>query len=277
MKQIKKQIERNLYQIEEFDSVMELVKTNKTREVKECWKGRELKPSDVHKSWYGVDSIDEAYDLLLNGWSEGTKQVATLVDKITKTGNRAKTNFVNNVYGFVPNVPLAIMNVPTSMIDIQKTQVKSKVINIIYDSGASSSVSTESMLEAGLNLINTIVNLELSGYRVNLKVMNCYCDSGSVDVSMVNVKNANQSLNLKKMMFPIAHSAWLRVIGFDWQDKCPFTEYKSSRGRPYYVQLDDEVVGEDDFKQIFGDTTFYLNYKDAIEGTEEIEKKLQKK
>lgn len=277
MKQIIKNIDGRKYNIEEFASVLELANANKTREVTKEWERCKLDKNDIG-SWEGVSSYDEAYDLLANGWESETKKLASLVDKITKTGTRAKTSFVNNVHGFTPNVPLAIMNVPTSMIDVQRTQIKSKVINIIYDSSASSSESSESMLKAGLNMINTIINLEMSGYRVNLKVIDCYCDRTSIDCCLVNVKNANQSLNLKKMMFPIAHSAWLRVIGFDWEDKSPIVDFKGySRGHPYYVALRNGEAKKDDFKKIFGDTTFYLNYKDAIEGTENIEKILLKK
>lgn len=272
---IKKQIGKNLYKIEEFESVIELVNANTKREVNKYWEHDHLNKDDIGKGWYGVDSYDEAYNLLLNGWEEGTKKVATLVDKITKTGTRKKINFTNNVHGFIPNVPLSIMNVPNSMIDIQTTQVKSKVLNVVYDRGASCSVSTEEILEVGLNVVNTIVNLEMSGYRVNLKIMNTYCNGDSYDILIVNVKNANQSLNLKKMIFPLANPAWLRVIGFDWQDKSPITEYKCGRGRPYYVELNDEHANIDDWKKIFGDTTHYINYKMAKEGT--LEKMFLKK
>lgn len=276
MKQIIKKIGKNNYRIEEFESVLELTNANKTREVNEHWENRSMDKSDISKSWEGVSSYDEAYELLANGWEQETKKMANLVDKITKTGMKSKTSFVNNVHGFTPNVPLSIMNVPTSMIDVQRTQIKSKVINIIYDSGASCCESTESMLKAGLNMINTIINLELSGYRVNLKVMDCYCDSESIECCLVNIKNANQSFNLKKMMFPLAHSAWLRVIGFDWEDKSPITTYKGGRGCPYYVELRNRKVDRNDFKEIFGDTTFYINYKDASEGVENLEKIIKK-
>lgn len=270
MKHYVKKIGDNEYRVEEFDSVVELTKANKTREVTSQWDGASLNKGRISKDWHGVESYDQAYEFLQNGWEAGTKKVADLANKVSKTGTRKKTVFTNNIHGFTPNVPLAIMGVPNSMIDIQTINVKSKILTLIYDNTASSGVDTDDMLEAGINVVNTIVNLEMSGYRVNLKVMCSYCNSKSYDICIVNVKDANQPLNLKKIMFPIANSAWLRVIGFDWEDKSPISLYKSSRGTPWYVKNNEGYASVDDFKQLFGQNTFYVNYRMAKGGTDDI-------
>ena len=269
MKTYIKTVNNHKYQIEEFESVLELTNANKTRKCKECWKHEDMNKHS-YGYWEGVNSYQEAYDLLSNGWEQGTKRVANLADKVANTGVRTKTSFVNDIHGFVPNVPLAMRNVPNSMINMVRTQIKSKVINIVYDISASSKVSSDDMINAGINVVNTIINLEMSGYRCELKVLDSYCTDDSYDCCMVKIKSADQPFNLKKMMFPLAHSAMLRVVGFDWENKCPFADYKPSRGQPYYVRIKHGKGSADDLKNILGANTVYLNYDMTKQGSENI-------
>lgn len=271
MKTYIKKIGKNQYNIEEFESVLELTKIDEKRTVTEDWANHCLSESKVQgdSRWYGVSTIKEAYDLLSQGWQEGTEK-ALSISKNLKTIDRKKTNFVNNVQGFIPNVPLSLMNVPNSMIDVRPVQTKSKIVNIIYDNTASASVSSSDMIRAGVNLVNLIIDLEMSGYRCNVKCTTTSCQDGSVDICLVNVKNANQNLNLRKMMFPLAHSAWLRVIGFDWQDKSPIAKYKCSRGCPFYAYVNDGQAKLDDLKSIYGENTYFITYKQAINGKEAL-------
>lgn len=274
MKTIVKQFENRTYEIEQFDSVLELARINQKRTATEPYKNECLEKEGVTESFNGVKTIGEAYQLLADGWEKGTKELNKAVSEMVKTSFRSKTSFKNEVIGFIPNVPLSIMNVPNSMINIHKEQVKSKVISIVYDRGASCGVSPEEIMEAGKNIVSEIVNLETKGYRVELKIMDSFCRDGFFDMVLVNVKQANQSLNLKKLMFPIVHTSWLRVIGFDWMYKTPFARYMYGLGHPYYVELSDKVADKNDMKKIFGDNTVYINYKMAKRGSDYLEKVL---
>lgn len=263
---IKKDVGKRKYEIEHFDSVVELARTNKKREVQSNWKGHSLKEDGFDKDWVGVESVQQAYDFLEKGWQEGTDKINSEVNKFLKTVPKPKNVIENQVYGFIPNVPLSLLNVPNSMINMKRVQQKSKVISIVYDNGASCLVSSDEILNAGKNLISVILHLEMNGYRVELKVINSFCRDGYYDMCLVDIKKANQTLNLKKMMFPFAHSAWLRVLGFDWQDKCVFNRFMSARGRPYYAEVKDEEKAMNDMKEILGENTVYINYKMAKRG-----------
>lgn len=270
MKTVKKKIRDYEYRCEQFESVLELAQVNQKRVVTEGWKDYQLKENQINEDWHGVSSSKEAYELLSNGWQEGVDKINEYVNKVAKTGYRSKVSFENAVVGFTPCVPLALMNVPNCMIGMKKENVKSKVINIVYDTGASAGVSSSSMLDAGKNLIQAIINLEMNGYRIELKVADFYCIGHKYDFTLTTVKNANQSLNLKKLMFPIAHSAWLRVIGFQWQDRSPMCadNVDGGRGTPFY----NSNGTKEDLKELLGNNTVYLNYKDTRQGVEYITK-----
>ena len=266
MKYIEKKVNDVTFKVEEFDSVLEMMRIDSRREVNQYWKSVCLSDDDIRKSWQGVNTRKEAFDLLSNGWEEASKKCMVKVNKMMY-GTRVKNEFFNNVYGFTPVVPLALLNIPTNMIDVRKVQIKSKIITIVYENGGSASISPEELLEAGLKVVNMIIRLEQSGYRCEVKVMNGFFskDSKILYSPIVTVKRANELLNLKKMMFPIAHPAWFRVIGFDWEDKAPFSRYIEKRGYSFYVAVKKGLVKKDYLEKIIGDNAVYINYETVNE------------
>lgn len=282
MRKYEKQVENNLYKIEDFESVLELTKVNNSRKVTDVWinhntSGERLKARIIREPrWYGVSSYEEAYKLLATGWAEGTENAKSLLKDI-ENGQKKKIQFTNEVEGFIPNVALSLMNVPNAMINTRTTSVKSKVIDIIYDNTANCGVSSSEMIKAGVNLVSFVTDLELSGYRCNVKVITTSCHDDKIEICAVLIKNANQTFNLKKMMFPLAHSSWLRVIGFDWQDKSPITTYDSGRGQAYGSWLKDERANRNDLREVYKNNSYILTYYDARDGKENIKKILKLK
>lgn len=281
MRTYKQKIGKIDYKVEDFESVLELTRVNNARKVKDEWKdyhssGEKLKECiKDNPSWYGVSTYEEAYELLSTGWSEGIEQ-AKIYLKDIQNGEKKKIQFTNEVEGFIPNVALSLMNVPNAMINTRTTTVKSKVIDIIYDNTASASVSVDNMIKAGINLVGFVTDLEMSGYRCNIKASISAVHDRKVDICAVKIKSANQSFNLKKMMFPLAHSAWLRVVGFDWQDKSPIASYCSGRGYPYGIALEDNEVNRTDLQEVFKNKSYVITYKDAINGKDYLKNLLKK-
>lgn len=272
MKRIDKKIGNRNYKCELFDSVLEMAETNGRRTVTTVWKDDKLKT--VRSEWHGVNSKEEAYALLKNGWEEATKKINKEVGNFFLNSGQKRTEFFNNVMGFQPVVPLSLLNVPNCMIDSRSRTIKTKVLRIVYDISASSGVTSDQMLSAGKNLVETIINLENNGYRCELYVIDSYCDMDNpekeIDICAIKIKDSNQMLNLRKMMFPMAHSAQLRVVGFDWQDKTPIAHYISGRGKPFYAVTSKYGVPKSDLKQVFGENTVYLTYNETKYGVETI-------
>lgn len=267
MELIKKTIDgRKHYNMERYDNVSELARTIRSRTVREVWEYERSRMNfDKRSDFYNVSSYEEAYKYLEEGWEAPTNRMTAALEKVAKLGTLSKVKTFNDIVGFQPNVPLAISNVPVSMINSKKVTVKNKVIHIVYDTGLSWRVNCENAFRAGLNLFETVLNLEMQGYRVELDALDATCVSKAYSFLCVNIKKANQPMNIKKMMFPICNPAFPRVIGFDWMDKCDFTEYSPNRGFPYYI-VESGRAKRTDLSVLLGDNAYYINYKDACKG-----------
>lgn len=270
METIKKTIGKNHYKMERYTTVQELASVTRNRQVRSEWESSHNFNFEEKSNWYGASSFEEAYTLLNDGWQAPTEKMTKAIEKVAKQGTSARTVMYNDVVGFHPNVPLSILNVPTSMVNMKKVEHKNKVIHIVYDCGLSCRVNCDDAFKAGLNLFETVLNLEMSGYRVELDALQSFCVGKEYSLFCVNVKRANQPMNIKKMMFPICNPAFARVIGFDWQDKCEFTDFAYNRGYPYYAELDYGRAKKGDMSQLLNDNAYYITYSDASNGKEHL-------
>lgn len=228
-----------------FNSTIELrnyldnTPADKTWEKEKLMKTYEKKysKSDFKES-FGVESIQEAQDHLVYGWEDGFEHV----NKI-KNGNEKKeikhNTFKNDVYGFCPNVPAAIMGLPQSMINIErqnKEVQKRKIIHIVYDNVVSWNISSRTLLDNAKKMVSVISMLEKSGYRVELYSIfsGIYYDVDGeknkkvIQFGGLKIKDSSQQLNLKKIMYPLSHPSWCRVTGFMYEEKSRF--YEDGRG-----------------------------------------------
>lgn len=260
-----------IFNVEEYGSSLELYNANRTREVTPQWKGSHLKDENIHKSFYGVDSHEEAVGMLRDGWAQEVGTISARVEKAATVEMRKRQGFTNDVVGFAPVVPLAMMNVPNSMLNTVSKPAKSKVVRICYLNDDSGSTSPEEFLERGAKIIEAIIALERSVYRCELYAAQFYCNDCRADTLMVRVKEANQPLDLKRVMFPLVHPAFERVIGFEWEDKCPTNIYIPARGIPFHRVNDHERM----FKEAFGSEFVYIDPSIVDTGAETIMKKLR--
>lgn len=265
------------YSFEYFDSIQELVNTNKNRKSHFGQNSISKKVSENSKDFFGIDSIDKAYDLLKNGWQDATDKSIAEINKCICNGIGLKTEFKNDIVGFAPNVPLALLNVPNCMISAKRREVKTKVVNIIYDFCAPANIDSSELLEAGKNIVKLIIDLEKKGYRVSLDIARCNWNRYNKELYglVCKIKDANQPINLKKLMYPIAHPSWFRVVTFDWQEKTPLTKdseksYKSSRGWSYYVAKTEYGLKDSDLMKMFDKNSHVITFDDARYGYEKL-------
>lgn len=261
-----------IFNVEEYSSAMEVVDVIRKREINPEWQGNHLTESDVKSDtdFYGVQTMDEAYNLLKNGWTQEVEKMNAVLQKVHTANLPKRVAFRNDVVGFAPVVPLAMMNVPQSMINTSMKQIKSKVVKIFYSMGDSCWTSSKTFIERGRKIMEAVISLERSGYRCELYSAQFYTHrSGDrSDALLVKVKEANQPLDVKRVMFPFTHPAMFRVIGFTWEDHCPSTKYISGRGVPLHC-IDDH---EKKFREAFGEEYVYIDCKIADKGVDEIKK-----
>jgi hypothetical protein len=142
------------------------------------------------------------------------------------------------------------------MIDTRMKRIKNKVVDIYYDMTHSCGCTPEELIEDGKKILGAIMAVERRGYRVNLFAVQTYADSDNCDMLLVKVKSADRPFDLKRMSFPTMHTAFFRVIGFDWYSKVPDGTYRGGYGHSFGREM--ESRASEYAKQIFGDGVIYL-------------------
>lgn len=214
---------------------------------------------DGRRSFIGATK-EETFRMLREGY-QPTVDALKKGTKITATGKRFKS--FNDVVGFQPIIPNAIMGLPNAMVNSSIAPIKTKVLDIYYDMTVSAYVDSDDLIKAGQKMLGTILEMEAQGYRFNLYVCQTYGDGKSCDMLCVKVKSANQPFDLKRMSFPVSHTAFFRGIGFDWYAKFPLGTYRYGYGTPmYHLKPQKEIKAE--FKRLFGRGATYFSAQTIV-------------
>lgn len=208
--------------------------------------------------WLGVESYEQALRLLEEGYQPVVEEMKTMI-KTNLQGEAKRISFHNDVVGYAPIVPLAIMGVPNSMLNSYMKPIKSKVVDVYYDGAFRGSTSSSDIIATGAKVISVIMKLEQQGYRFNLYQVQGYSDEMGTNLMKVKLKDAAQPIDLKRISFPMAHTAFFRVIGFDWYSKTPRGRYISSYGRALSdISKTSGKLGEM-FREMFGKNAVYVS------------------
>lgn len=239
---------------EAYNSANEVVSDCESRKITDN-DFRDVRDTDNWR-WCGVESYEDAMNLMRHGYQPTVDKLKEQL-KVSRMGDSKRISFENNIVGAVPVVPLAMMGVPNCMIDMKMKPIKCKVIDVYYDITSSAGTSSEDIIANGQKILGAIMELERKGYRFNLYAVQTYYSNGSADMLTVKVKSASQPLDLKRMSFPLTHTAFFRVIGFDWYSKTPKGTYRHAYGRALAYELKESQLKEFG-KQMFGDNAVYL-------------------
>ena len=224
-------------------------------------------------SWLGVESYEQALRLLEEGYQPVVEEMKTMI-KTNLQGEGKRISFHNDVVGYAPIVPLAIMGVPNSMLNSYMKPIKSKVVDVYYDGAFRGSTSSSDIIATGAKVISVIIKLEQQGYRFNLYQVQGYSDETGTNLMKVKLKDAAQPIDIKRISFPMAHTAFFRVIGLDWYSKTPRGRYISGYGRALSdISKTSGKLGEM-FKEMFGKNAVYVSGSAIMYGGKDGEKYL---
>lgn len=262
-----KALHGNTVTLERFSSADEIVRVSETRKIRSCYASDDVRER-CRMSFHGVNSFDEATELLRYGYNPFVKKMQAKID-FTAKGDGVKTAFRNDVVGFAPIVPLAIKGVPNCMINSYKAPVKNKVVNIYFDKVAVCDKSTSQIEEACSRFMSALINVEMQGYRVNLTITEAHADGNKVDMMALKVKDANTPLDLQRISFPLAHVAFFRAIGFDWFMRCPDAKITAyglghNMGRDYSHE---DITKA--YEEIFNEKCIVFEMEDIIKRSEQ--------
>lgn len=188
-------------------------------------------------SWVGVKSWDEVKSLILNGYDAPVKKLnAAFIKEVNNLNERQAKVMVNDVAGYVVNVPAYLKGLPQHMINIKKTTKKYKILNILIEGGVSCDVSASKLTDQFAKILAKIALLEKSGYRCRIELLNTFAaGEGSwqfkgqkiAPAFKVLLKSESQPFDIKRIAFPIVHPAMLRACGFAWENSIPEIDYNS--------------------------------------------------
>lgn len=243
--------------IERYESARAVVEDCRVRPITDpCFTDRSKKTLEL--DWEGVSTYEEALNLLEFGYQPTVEKLKEKMKDLGKIGTQKRMRIENSVAGGAPIVPLAMMGLPKSMLETKIKPIKCKVIDVYYDMTCSAGTSPKRIIENGQKLLGAIMELETMGYKFNLYAVQGYSDERSVDMLVVKIKSSTQPLDLKRMSFPLTHTAFFRVIGFDWYSRCPKAKYRSGYGQALAYNLSEKNLGEF-AKQAFGDNALMFS------------------
>lgn len=244
------------------------------QQVVEDLKTRPITDERFHKNpysdpdWVGADRAD-TYRFLKEGYQP---VVDTLKEtKITASGQSKRFQTYQDVAGFQPIIPNAIMGLPNAMINSRMRPIKTKVLNVYYEMTVTAGYGADELLDAGKKLLGVIIEMEAQGYRFNL-----YCTQGyysrnkGMDMLCVKVKSANQPLDLKRMSFPLTHPAFFRGVGFDWYSKFPKGTFRPAYGTSITVDRTQAEI-QAEYERIFGKGAVYFSAMTLIRKSDNAE------
>lgn len=211
--------------------------------------------SDGDYKFTGTHSLKEALELCKYGDEDLKEYIYQQnlqfdnVDSLVKV----KRSTVNDVVGFMPNVPNYVLGIPTNMIRDNRIMINSKVLNIFINVSAAWYVDKEDIKKNAAKYVCAINHLEEEGYRCNIYAGSAGERANKENLLVVKIKSDREPLNLAKMAFPLCHPSMLRRLKFKWMETIPL-----DFGLGYGSTITNDNQINKLLKCIFNDTKFTI-------------------
>lgn len=227
--------------------------------------------SNLEKSFNGVNTYQEAQNLLYNGYDQAVEPLASSYEQ---TILNLKNKKIVSVVGYTPIVPNAIKGLPCSMINTQKTPQPIKTMTLYYSPVSNKDTSTQDLLDAGKKFMQLVATLDHQGIKLKIvmvpyaamsrcnKPKNSYYGA----LTTVSIKDYNQPINFKKISYCLAHPAFFRVQGFHWVETFPKIQklYKNLGFSPFEssLELKEEFKSELKKNRIIAPDAYFFTFPD---------------
>lgn len=178
----------------------------------------------------GTESLAAADELLLKGYDVGVAALQNAIKNV-KRNYKVVTTIKNDVCGFIPNIGAYLTGNPRNMMNITtKVSTQTKVINLVVCVTVHGGVSSDTIIGINGKILQNIIELERSGYNVNLYVVDTtiYKKYDST-CTMIKIKSSNERLNLLKVSYPLVHPSFLRRHIFAVQERLSDIDGKYGR------------------------------------------------
>lgn len=256
--------------IEMYNSAQDMAKDLETRSITD----RNFKDDPYKDRSFVGASREQTYTMLREGYQPTVDALKSKL-KISAAGQGKRFKSFNDVVGYQPIIPNAIMGLLNSMVNSSLKPIKTKVIDVYYEMTVSAYTDSSDLIKAGQKMLGVIMELEAQGYRFNLYCTQGYYDTrNGCDMVCIKVKSASQPMDLKRMSFPISHTAFFRGIGFDWYSKFPKGTYRVGYGHAISHDKSQSEIQEE-YRKIFGKSAIYFSATTIIKEKDNAEKYLK--
>ena len=216
--------------------------------------------------WYGGLTWKEAKKMAISGWREGMLEIekyrAKIAPIITEKVLRIRQTY--SISGYNVDVGAYLSNEPECFIsrEYEERNYPGKIFKLVASISFSAAISPETIIQRGAMICALIDAIEYAGHRVEVVCNNSLsaCDSkqcrtgklknkGWFEIA-VNVKKANQPLEMTDLAFTLAHPAMLRRIMFSVAELEGWSDFIYNYGYP--AEATDK--GDIYIKEIFSGT-----------------------
>lgn len=164
--------------------------------------------------WSGNVSCAEAETLLREGWPEGLAYVAEVEAKSSSMAIGAVPARAYGAIGYRPSVPRFLSGNPAHMIGRgEDITGGAPIIRMYVNCAASGAVDADALRRRGFAIMSAIDALETLGFRVELTT-GWGTDAKKKWACSIPVKRAQEPLDKNRLVFMLAHPAFLRRIMF---------------------------------------------------------------
>lgn len=190
-------------------------------------------------AWAGFYRSSEARERFIAGIDDDgfAKDVARYADGIRTDEVLRYRDMRRDVRGGAVCVPAVLAGDPRGMWCVTRSKTRSRIVRLGIDAAVTSDFKREKWEKAGRDVVLTVAALEKAGYRVGIEVgMSIYESRNDTVIAMsLPVKRPEETLSLRKVLYPLTDMSFFRGIGFGWIVR-----------NPYMVR--DDGLGTDSFR-----------------------------
>jgi hypothetical protein len=165
------------------------------------------------RHWAGSRSLKEAMTMLHDGWAEGLAKINARLSVIAPQNDSLRVRKLD-VGGAYPIAALAAAGDMFCMVTTGEDFNHKPVVRLMVNGFMSSGIEHSQKLNQGIGLVQMVDALETSGRRVELCIYFMGEQNGKTYDIRVDVKAADQPLELDRLAFAFMHPSMFRRIGF---------------------------------------------------------------
>ena len=225
--------------------------------------------------WFGTHNFEDAMHLARYGWTEYMNQIKpTDTDCWDMLNNLQLWETKHSVVGSGVDIGRYVIGIPDCM-SYQDSYLNDrfhatpKFVNVVVNVTYRCARDYEYVLERGLDIVSVINTLETNNVKTRIILLENCTWRGYLYRIFINIKDYQDIFYMEKLMFPIAHTSFLRRLIFSAEEREPkeIRELFGFENNCGYGQPSDRFEYDDKNTLYFGTEPLYEeDIKEWIQG-----------